>query len=75
MFLELTDTQLPSRSHWTPYPKPSKKGNFRDWSLTVPAIFIITHTRDGGTLRGQVTGCCVREPGSSPIVARLMFQD
>jgi len=34
-----------SLSHWTPCPKPTKKGNFRDWSLAVPAIFVITHKR------------------------------
>jgi hypothetical protein len=47
VFLELTYTKLLSFPHWTPCPKPSKKGNFRDQSLTVPAVFIIMHTRDG----------------------------
>ena len=55
-FLELTYIRLLPFSHWTPSPVPSKKGNFRAWSLTVPKIFIITHTRDGVTLQDRVPG-------------------
>jgi hypothetical protein len=58
--LELTYTWVLSFPQWNPWPQPSKKGNIKDWSLTVPAIFIIMHTRDGGTLPAQVPGLWVQ---------------
>jgi len=61
-FLELTYTRLLPFSHWTPSPVPSKKGNFRDWFLAVPTIFVITNKRDGGTLPDRVPELRVRVP-------------
>jgi hypothetical protein len=70
-FLESTSAQLFSFPLWTPCPYPSKEGNFRDWSLAVPALFVITPTRDGGNLPDQVPGLRVRVTDFPPIVSRV----
>ena len=51
-------------------------GNYRDWSLAVPTIFVITHPRNGGTLPDLDTGVRVRVREIPPIVYHVMtFQD
>ena len=44
--------------------------------FTVPAVFVIMHMRDGGTLPHQVPGLQVQVPSTPPIVLyRLMLRD
>jgi hypothetical protein len=73
---EPNQTVALSLSATSPCPQPSKQGNFKACSLTVPTIFVITHMTDGGTLPDQVSGRQVQVPSFPPIVLQgLMFQD
>jgi hypothetical protein len=53
-------------------PESIKKSNFKDWSLAVPIIFFIAHTRNGGTLLDQVPGLRVRVSDFPPIVLEFV---
>jgi hypothetical protein len=76
MLLELTSHGCSFHSHWNQCPESRNKGNYRNWSLSVPTIFVITQNRDVGTIPDRVSGVQVRIRGNPPIVQNVLtFQD